>query len=570
MGLLYALILIGVLVFIHELGHFVVARFFDVKVIRFAIGFGPKIVSYQKGETEYAICALPLGGYVQMLGGDLESMEGLPPEEQARGLMMKPIWQRSLIVLAGPAANILLPIIIYFFFTMTVTTTPPPIIGDVFASGPAYSAGLQPGDRITAINDQKITYWHQVVKSISSRPGEEVTIQILRDDQPITVKVVPEARIETDMMGLNSQTYGLIGIHPGTYGPTIAITDPEGAAAQGGLRHFDRIVTIDGVPVHRFDEVIAIARRSNGKPLQIQALQRSPVDVGYARLYAQSVANVVVHPREKDGEWTLGIRNAEMSIARVERDSPAEAAGLQMGDLVTHLNGSLISNWRLLHSQISNKVNADIVAKQTADRSAPTHNDLVFDLKVLRNGEEIDLQLKPVLLNLEHQGYHRMHIGWGHIADTYVAEPIPFPFFERLPFSAVHSVSQTFEFCKMMVMGFVRMAQGRLSLDNVGGPILIGELAAQAGAAGWDRFLQMMALISINLAVINLLPIPVLDGGQLLLFLMEAIKRGPLSFRTRQIAAYIGFAMILFLLVLAFKNDIQRQWDNIAAYVNEG
>lgn len=570
MGLLYALILIGVLVFIHELGHFVVARFFDVKVIRFAIGFGPKIVSYQKGETEYAICALPLGGYVQMLGGDLESMEGLPPEEQARGLMMKPIWQRSLIVLAGPAANILLPIIIYFFFTMTVTTTPPPIIGDVFAGGPAYSAGLQPGDQITAIDDEKIDYWHQVVESISARPGQEITIQILRDDKPVTIKVVPEARVETDMMGLNSQTYGLVGIHPGTYGPTIAISDPTGPAAQSGLQNFDRIVTIDGAPVHRFDELISAARRSNGKPLQIQALQRSPIDVGYARLYAQSVVNVAVQPQQQNGEWTLGIRNAEMSIARVEKDSPAQLAGLQMGDLITHLDGNLISNWRLLNSQISNRINAEIVEKQTADRSAPTKNDIVFNLKILRNGEPMEVSLKPALLNLEHQGYHRMHIGWGHIADTYVAEPIPFPFFERLQFSAVHSVTQTLEFCKMMVMGFVRMAQGRLSLDNVGGPILIGELAAQAGAAGWDRFLQMMALISINLGVINLLPIPVLDGGQLLLFLMEAIKRGPLSFRTRQIAAYIGFAMILFLIVLAFKNDIQRQWDNIASFVNEG
>jgi len=112
------------------------------------------------------------------------------------------------------------------------------------------------------------------------------------------------------------------------------------------------------------------------------------------------------------------------------------------------------------------------------------------------------------------------------------------------------------------------MAQGRLSLDNVGGPIMIGELAAKAGKAGWDKFLQMMAAISINLAVVNMLPVPVLDGGQLMLYFLEAVKRGPLSLRTRQIAAYIGYVLILMLMVLAFKNDIERQWDYISAFVN--
>ncbi|MEZ4462168.1 MAG: site-2 protease family protein [bacterium] len=135
-------------------------------------------------------------------------------------------------------------------------------------------------------------------------------------------------------------------------------------------------------------------------------------------------------------------------------------------------------------------------------------------------------------------------------------------------YAAQTSVVRTMSYSKMLFMGVVRMAQGRLSLDNVGGPIMIGELAAKAGKAGWEKFLQMMALISINLAVINMLPVPVLDGGQLTLYLLEAIKRGPLSLRTRQIAAYVGFVIILFLMVLAFKNDIERQWDNISDFIN--
>lgn len=567
MGLFYAIILIGALVFIHELGHFLAARFFDVKVLRFSIGFGPVIASFQKGETEYVLCALPLGGYVQMLGGDLESVEELPEEDRSRGLMMKPIWQRSIVTLAGPAANILLPILIYFLFTMTVTTTPPPIVGDVFAGGPAAAAGLEPGDKITAINGEPIDFWFEVVEGISTRPDEKVALTIERDGKPLELTVIPERKVDTDMMGLNTSTYGLIGIHPGTYGPTIAIADPNGTAAQAGLRSFDRVVAINGKPIQRFDEITAAVRTATA-PLEFQVLQRTPIDVGYAQLYKQNVVNLTVAPSATDKQELLGIRNAEMAIARIEPDSPAAKAGFQVGDIVVSIRGKEISNWRLMHSQISNTINTAVVEKQTEDASAPTKNDVAFEIGVLREGRLQTLSLHPVLLNLEKQGYHRMHIGWGHLSDTYVAETIPFPISKRLPFAARTSVTQTFEFGSMMIMGFVRMAQGRLSMDNVGGPILIGEMAAQAGAAGWDKFLQMMALISINLGVINLLPIPVLDGGQLMLYLLEAIKRGPLSFRTRQIAAYIGFSMILFLVVLAFKNDIERQWDNIASFIN--
>lgn len=567
MGLFYAIILIGALVFIHELGHFLAARLFDVKVLRFSIGFGPVIASFQKGETEYLLCALPLGGYVQMLGGDLESLENIPKEDQGRGLMMKPIWQRSIVTLAGPAANILLPILIYFLFTMTVTTTPPPIVGDVFAGGPAAAAGLQPGDKITAIDGEPIDFWFQVVEGISTRPDQKVALKVERDGKPLELTVIPERKVDTDMMGLNTSTYGLIGIHPGTYGPTIAIVDPNGTAAQAGLRSFDRVVSINNKPIQRFDEIATAVRTADG-PLEFQVLQRTPIDVGYAQLYKQNVVNLTVAPSGDDKEALLGIRNAEMAVARIEPDSPAAKAGLQVGDVVVSLDGKEISNWRLMHNQISNKINTKVVAKQSEDSAAPTANDVAFEIGVIRDGQPQMISLMPVLLNMEKQGYHRMHIGWGHLSDTYVAETIPFPITKRLPFAAQASVTQTFEYGSMMIMGFVRMAQGRLSMDNVGGPILIGEMAAQAGAAGWDKFLQMMALISINLAVINLLPIPVLDGGQLMLYMLEAIKRGPLSFRTRQIASYIGISMILFLVVLAFKNDIERQWDNIASIIN--
>ncbi|MGM0555901.1 MAG: site-2 protease family protein, partial [Myxococcota bacterium] len=156
MSILYFVILIGVLIFVHEFGHFIVAKAFDVKVIRFSIGFGPKIAGFTKGETEYVICALPLGGYVQMLGFALDEVEEIPEHERDRALMMKPIWQRTLITLAGPGFNVILPILIYFIATMGMTTAPPAKVGEVFAETPAAEAGLMPGDKITAIDGEKI------------------------------------------------------------------------------------------------------------------------------------------------------------------------------------------------------------------------------------------------------------------------------------------------------------------------------------------------------------------------------------------------------------------------------
>lgn len=570
MSLFYFILFIGVLVFVHELGHFLVAKAFDVKVLRFSIGFGPTLVSYQYGETEYAICALPLGGYVQMLGGDFEGVEHLSPEERERALMSKPIWQRSLVVLAGPAANFILPVVIYFVFTMMVTTTPASVIGDVFDDMPASEAGLQAGDKIVEIDGEEIDYWYQVIELITEAPGREVALKIERDGVVKSLQVTPEAKKDMDSFGLSERHYGLLGIHPATYGPTLGIEDPEGPAAKAGLEHFDKVLTIDGEAVKRFDQVASAIRKSEGKPLELTVMRREAIDVSYAQIYRQTPETVTLQPVKEDGEWTAGLTNAEMFLTRVKPGSVIDQAGLQVGDKLVAVNGKTFSNWRLLHRYIGNQVNEAIVSKTREEGAGGPVSDLPgFEVSYLRDGRigTTSLQLTPI--EPEKPVAMSDYLGWAHISDLEMPSEVSFPFFKRLTYSAETAVASTWRFCKMTAMGVVRMAQGRLSLDNVGGPILIGELAAKAGKAGWDKFLQMMALISINLAIINLLPIPILDGGQLLLFAIEAIKRGPLSFRTRQIAAYIGFTMILFLMVLAFKNDIERQWDTISEYVNQ-
>ena len=166
------------------------------------------------------------------------------------------------------------------------------------------------------------------------------------------------------------------------------------------------------------------------------------------------------------------------------------------------------------------------------------------------------------------QNAYRIKMGWSNIYPHVPIDPIAFPLGARIAFSAKTGIEETWEGVSMIGKLFGRIFQGKINFsDQVGGPILVGELAAQAGKAGLDKFFRMMALLSINLAIFNLLPIPLLDGGRLLLYAIEAIKRGPLSFRVRQITAYVGFALIIMLMVMAFKNDIERNWDRIVEFL---
>lgn len=567
MSFVYFIILIGVLIFVHELGHFVVAKFFGVKVIRFSIGFGPALFTYQGDETEYTICILPLGGYVLMQGADLESTEAMSEEEQERSLMAKPIWQRSLIVLAGPAANLILPVLIYFAFGLLQTTTPPPLVGQIHAGTPAAEAGLQAGDEIVAINGRSVDYWYQLQRSIHGSYDQEVELTYKRGDEVSTVTVVPERYSSTDFLGLFRDTGGRIGIGLGTYGPTLAISDRSGPAVRDGLRFFDYVVSIDGEPIERFDEIKLAVQESGGQPLEFIVLTRSEIPIDYGTMFHQDARRVTVTPERVDGEYTIGIDKAQMYLALVDDDGPAAAAGFKPGDKIVGVDGRETSSWALLSDRLRNSVNEMIVERDEAGEDYDIEPS--FEITVERGEERHTFTHKPAVITYEddtNQTHYRVEHGWQTLRDNVFPEHIHHPFIQRFGRSARDGVEQTWEFTQMMVVGLVRLAQGRISTESIGGPIMIGELAAEAGHAGMEPFLRMLALISINLAIINLLPIPVLDGGRLVLFALEAIKRGPLSYRTRQIAAYIGLVLIILLMIFAFKNDIERNWYRVVEF----
>ena len=566
MGFVYFVIMIGVLVFVHELGHFLVAKLFDVKVLRFSIGFGPKLFAFQYGETEYTLCALPLGGYVLMLGNDMAEAEAIPEEDLPRSLLAKPIWQRALVILAGPAFNVALPVLVFFCFGLMQTTAPPSTVGEVLADTPAERVGLQAGDQITSLDGAEVRYWHEVLEAVSDSPGEPLAITWSRDGLEMSATITPESRTETqDAIGILQTTRGQIGILLDTHGPTIALTDPESPAARAGMKTFDRILEIDGAPVRRFDEVQRLVRSSGVEPLTIVALRPEKLDVDYGDFFEQRVVTITLSP-EPDARGVLdaGFSRAELVLSEIEPGSAAEQAGLKVGDRITTLDGTPQRSWFILRRTIHQKINEKLLAREPGDDQALTHT---FELEVERAGETFTTALTPQVtryVDEYQQERYKREIGWATLYDTVSPDAIEVPLGSRLVYAARLGVDKTWEGLSMIGRLFERIFEGKISFSKqVGGPILVGELAARAGEAGMASFLWTMALLSINIGVFNLLPIPLLDGGRLMLFAAEAIKRGPLSFRTRQITSYIGIVMIVLLMVLAFKNDIERNWDRI-------
>ncbi len=223
-----------------------------------------------------------------------------------------------------------------------------------------------------------------------------------------------------------------------------------------------------------------------------------------------------------------------------------------------------------MNERMSNRINVFIRDRTKEEEDDPIH--VSFEITYQRDGVEKTTTLLPMVTPYEGQGKQKQYrtvFGWSQITDVVLPDDVAFPIGARFAHATSSAVSETWTMIEMFLMLPKLIAERKIGSESLGGPILIGELAAKAGEAGLEPFLRMMAVISINLAVLNMLPIPLLDGGQLALFAMEAIKRGPLSARVRQIAAYIGYVMIIMMMILAFKNDIERNWDRFVDWATE-
>ncbi|MEQ5769265.1 RIP metalloprotease RseP [Halomonas sp. H33-56] len=447
-NILAVIVVLGLLVTFHEFGHFWVARRCGVKVLRFSVGFGSPLWSrFDRHGTEFAIAAIPLGGYVKML----DEREGEVPEDQLdQAFNRKSVWARMAIVAAGPLANFLLALVAYWALFVAGTTTVVPVVGDVTPQTPAAEAGLESGMELTAIGGETVRSWDEVNLKLVAAIGASGSLEI-------------EAR-------------------------------EEGSSAS----------------------------RSYRAPVENWLVGQDP---------PAPLATLGIAPWRPDMPAVIG---------QVMEGEPAAEAGLQAGDRVLSIDDRAVSDW------------PDLVERVRA-RPGQT-----LSLEVGRNGESKALSLTPRINRLD-DGSEIGYIGAG-------VAPVDWPQqYQREirygPLDAVgQAASRTAEMTLLTFDAVRKMVVGLISPTNLSGPITIARIAGDTARSGLESFINFMAYLSISLGVLNLLPIPVLDGGHLLYYLVEAVRGRPVSERTQAVGLKVGLALVGTLMIMALYFDVMRLW----------
>ena len=420
------LFVLGVLVFVHELGHFLAARRLGVRVLTFSLGFGPKLLKFRRGDTEYCVSAIPLGGYVKMAGENPDDPRTGQPDE----FLSRTKWERFQILIMGPVMNIALAIVVMAVVLAQGAEVPvyqdqPPVVGAVTAGSPAEGAGIRPGDRILSVAGEGVDTWEDLFIAVGTRANRDISIAFLRDGQTRSVTVRPESD--------NRFEVGRIGVLP------------------------------------------------NSNPI----------------------------------------------ISSVIAGEPAEKAGLKGGDIVLAVNGEQMATRDQLIEAISRNAGHEIA------------------LTVKRADQQLQLRATP-----EPRGDRGM-------LGVYVTEPT-----RRLDpnaFEAIQmSIERNIEFSGLIFRTLGGLFVGETSPRQLMGPVAIAQLSGESAEAGWFALFSLMASISLNLGLLNLLPIPVLDGGHILIMAVEGIARRDFSMAVKEKMLLAGFVVLMMLMVTVIYNDLTR------------
>jgi regulator of sigma E protease len=417
---------LGVLVFVHELGHFLMARRIGVRVLKFSLGFGPRLFGVKRGDTEYCVSAIPLGGYVKMAGENPDDPRTGRPDE----FLSKTKWQRFLVLVMGPTMNLLLAVVVTAGVLMRGAEVPafqskPPVVGQVTEGSGGAKAGIRRGDRIVSVGGRDVNTWEQFLIAVGTRANRETPIGLLRDGREMTVNVTPAPQTKFEV--------GDIGVLPD------------------------------------------------------------------------------VHPH----------------VISVLPGSPAERVGLKAGDIVLAVDGAPITFPKELIDAISKKANIPVT------------------LSLARDGANQDVKITPELNGKN--GRIGVNIG----EDVTMIKPGPID-------AIGMSVSRNYDSAKLIFQTVGQLITRETSTRQLMGPLAIAQLSGESAHAGWIPLFSLMASISLNLGLLNLLPIPVLDGGHIFIMALEGLARRDFSTRVKEKMFLAGFAVLLMLMVTVIYNDLTR------------
>jgi regulator of sigma E protease len=418
------LLVLGVIIFVHEGGHYLLAKAFDVKVLTFSLGFGPKIFAFKRGETEYRVSWLPLGGYVRLGGESPEDATGDP-----RDFQCKPRWQRIVVYLAGPAMNVVLAValvagVLMLGFPLPFMHDIPPVVGTVEPGSPAEAAGLRPGDEVVEVKGKKAETWEDVGMALLESPGQPVPLSVVRDGKTLRLTVVPALMAKYEI--------GDAGVYPKVM-PKVSSINPGSPAEGAGFRPGDELRAVDSRALATDLDFVHFIETHAGKRVVVTVLR------------GERLVDLPVVPRDEGG----GVGRIGVGLTMAVKLAPWPA-----------IVQSLRYNWNITTQTVA----------------------LV--------GKLVKREMKPQ--------------------------------------SALH------------------------------GPLEIGRLSGEAARQGWPFLFHIMALVSISIAILNLLPIPVLDGGQIFVLLVESLIRRDLSLRLKEAINMVGLAFIVLLMVTVIFFDLRR------------
>ena len=580
---LFAVIpMLGILILVHELGHFLVAKACGVRVLKFSIGFGAPIgigryrLRWERGGTEYVVGWIPLGGFVRMLGETLPGDEVEPSlvPEDARPeefLEAKPVWQKLSIVFAGPLMNLVLPIVFLVGILWVGLPRASAVIGAVEPISPAAEAGLQVGDQIRAVDGTPVRWWDEVLEPIrEGRAGSEVRLAIERGDETREIAVELDSQTALDRFG-SVDEIGWIGIGHRRQPALVGVPEGSSPAARAGLRSGDRVQAVAGRAVEDWVGLVEAQReaareaRARGESRIAWRVERdeSPLVLPDPSAAAQAsepepereipVLELSL-PAEPDVSG-LGLVPAAILVGRVEPGMPAERAGLQAGDLILAVEGRPIGSFERFASIV-----------QTSG-GRPIELTFSREGRVATSVLEPEEHVVPGPYEIEGMEQKRFVVGIRSALSTLpgatgtlrIRNPL-----ESLPRAVAMSAQMTADF----LVGVGKLATGEVGTDQLSGPIGIARIARESLDRGWLDYLSMMMLISINLGILNLLPIPILDGGQAVLYGIEGIKRSPVSPRAREIATQLGLVLLILLMGRAFWNDLTPFWSQLMRWLS--
>ncbi len=532
------IILLGLLIFVHELGHFAVAKFFGVRVEVFSLGFGKKIFQYKKGDTVYAISLIPLGGYVKMFGDEINAE--ISPEQKQYSFTHKPVSQRIAVVLAGPLMNFFFAILIFFIVAMMGEQMRAPVAGDIAADSPAYAMGFRSGDKIIKAAGKEVQTWDAFVHLMTANHGQnlQVEVQRLGSEQLTVIQAVPKLVPNPNVLSTEDSIGDIEGLS------TIAKASVVGVRAgtladKAGLKTGDLIKSVNGHPVKYYREL-----ENTFVPLQDQIIKLEVERFVSAETSEASKSLTIELPKAQFASLApLGIEPSELYLAKIKEGSPAQVAGVKEGDRILRVNDLTPQTWEEVLTTV---------------KSYSGQGTLNFEVD--RAGQKMTFAITPrMTTQMNNQGGEDKRFTVGIVPWAFPAPPeATLIKSQGIGAGLARGFEKTVEISQMTVLSFLRLFQAKISPKSIGGVISIGQAASETFKMGVTQFLQMMAVISINLFILNLLPVPVLDGGHLLFYTIEALRGAPVSMRKMEIAQQIGLVMLMSLMVFALFNDFTR------------